>query len=104
MATDLPLILFLLGFTAVPALAFSYRLDLIQRRVAMLHRLESKLDLLLQHADIKYDPMNALPQGVIDALNAGEKIKAIKLYREINGIGLKEAKDFIEMAQRRLGS
>lgn len=103
MATDLSLILILLGFAGVLALAFGYRLDQIQRRVALLHRLESKIDLLLRHADIKYDPLKTLPKDVIDALTAGEKIKAIKLYREMSGVGLGEAKDLIEAAQRKLG-
>ena len=47
-----------------------------------------------------------LPQDVIDsireALFAGQKIKAIKLYREATGQGLKEAKEFIEALGERL--
>lgn len=31
-----------------------------------------------------------------DALVSGNKIKAIKLYREFTGVGLKESKDFID--------
>lgn len=31
-----------------------------------------------------------------EAIFAGHKIEAIKLYREATGVGLKEAKDFIE--------
>ena len=33
---------------------------------------------------------------ISDALRAGNKIKAIKLYREATGFGLKESKDEIE--------
>jgi ribosomal protein L7/L12 len=32
---------------------------------------------------------------------AGKKIRAIKYYREATGVGLKEAKDFVEEVQRR---
>lgn len=31
-----------------------------------------------------------------DAIFAGHKIEAIKLYREATGVGLKESKEFIE--------
>jgi hypothetical protein len=33
---------------------------------------------------------------ILDALQRGEKIEAIKLYREVTGVGLKEAKDFVD--------
>ena len=35
-------------------------------------------------------------QQILNALIAGRKIEAIKLYREATGKGLKEAKDFID--------
>ena len=35
-------------------------------------------------------------QQILDALRAGKKIEAIKLYRESTGQGLKESKDFID--------
>jgi len=34
--------------------------------------------------------------GIQEQLRAGKKIEAIKLYREQTGLGLKEAKDFID--------
>ncbi|MCU0792348.1 MAG: ribosomal protein L7/L12 [Opitutaceae bacterium] len=34
--------------------------------------------------------------SISDALRAGDKIAAIKLHREVTGLGLKEAKDEIE--------
>lgn len=37
-----------------------------------------------------------LPQEVIDLINSGNKIEAIKILREITGMGLKEAKDAVE--------
>ncbi len=39
---------------------------------------------------------NGLPPLVIEALQRGEKIQAIRLMREISGVGLKEAKDLVD--------
>jgi len=41
-------------------------------------------------------PRNTLPETAIAALHRGNKIEAIKLVREANGLGLKEAKDAVE--------
>jgi len=79
------------------------RLSELQKRVAALSRLDAKLDLLLKHAGIAYDPYRSLPREVVDAVQRGQKIQAIKHYREATGVGLKEAKDFIEEVQRRAG-
>jgi ribosomal protein L7/L12 len=57
------------------------------------------VDLLLKHAGLSYDPKTlALPE-VLEALRRGDKIGAIKCYREATGVGLKEAKDFVEELQ-----
>lgn len=37
-----------------------------------------------------------LPEAAIEALNAGDKIEAIRIVREATGLGLKEAKDAVE--------
>lgn len=39
---------------------------------------------------------NLLPPTVVDALQRGDKLEAIKLMRQITGIGLEEAKDSVE--------
>ena len=36
------------------------------------------------------------PAQVVAALERGQKIEAIKLLRELRGLGLKEAKDLVE--------
>jgi Ribosomal protein L7/L12 C-terminal domain len=71
---------------------------------ARLARVEAKLDLLLKHAGIAYDPKVAVPPGVQDALQRGNKIEAIKLYREATGLGLAEAKEEVEAIQISLKS
>ena len=41
---------------------------------------------------------------VVELLNNGQKIRAIKLYRELHGVGLKEAKLAVEAIERDPGS
>ncbi|HEY3115597.1 MAG TPA: ribosomal protein L7/L12 [Chloroflexota bacterium] len=43
------------------------------------------------------------PADVDALLQAGQKIAAIKLYREMHGVDLKEAKDAIDARARELG-
>ena len=48
-------------------------------------------------------PPGATPAGlgaVADLLRSGQKIEAIKRYRELVGVGLKEAKDAVEAMER----
>jgi hypothetical protein len=68
-----------------------------------LSRVEAKINLLLEHAGIEFDPYRGLPQEVADVVRRGEKIRAIELWREATGASLREAKDFIEEVQRRGG-
>lgn len=75
----------------------------IKKRMAALTRLEAKVDLLLKHAGLTYDPLVNIPANVAEALAKGDKILAIKHYREATGAGLKEAKDFVEGMERRAG-
>ena len=42
-------------------------------------------------------------QSIREAVLAGRKIDAIKLYRKGTGAGLKEAKDFVDDLERELG-
>jgi ribosomal protein L7/L12 len=68
-----------------------------------LARIEKKLDLLLQNAEIEI-PVPTVPVGVDELLMTGNKIGAIKRYRELNpGMGLKEAKDAVEEYARSKG-
>ena len=43
------------------------------------------------------------PADVIDAINSGSTIEAIKRWRAHTGVGLKEAKDAVEALARSLG-
>lgn len=65
---------------------------------ARLRRVEAKLDLILKHLGIA--SIDAVADGLSAEVRAladrGEKIAAIKAYRESTGVGLKEAKDAVE--------
>jgi ribosomal protein L7/L12 len=76
------------------------RLSDLEKRLTASLRLDAKLDTLLKHAGIQFDLRESLPQDAIQALERGNKIEAIKHYRAATGVGLKEAKDFIEEVQR----
>ena len=79
----------------------SARLNTIERRLARLNSVDGKQDLLLSHFGLQYEPYKNVPPAVAEALRSGNKIEAIKRYREETGVGLKEAKEFIEQVQRR---
>jgi len=79
------------------------RLTSMEKRLAMLIPIDAKLDLLLKAARLEYDPLGNLPADVVKALQAGQKIEAIKRYREVMSVSLAEAKSVIEEAQRRAG-
>ena len=73
---------------------------LLQSRV---RELEDRLQFLYGRLNIDYaDPNSdpALAPQVQEALRRGNKIEAIKIYRELTGVGLAEAKDAIERAER----
>jgi len=81
--------------------AMVVRIASVERRLRALSRLEVKLDAILKHHGIKFDPYGDVPPPVVDALRRGKKIDAIKEYRAATGAGLQEAKDFVEEVQRR---
>jgi hypothetical protein len=77
-----------------------------------LRRLESKVDVLLQHFDLASEADSkvkliteqyGVPPEVL-ALLPTRKIDAIVLYRKIAGVGLKEAKDKIDEACKQMRS
>src|SRR5690242_15139513 len=96
------IVVLILGLFIVIAI-LGGRLNAIERRVARLYSVEAKQDLLLTHFGLQFDAYKNVPPAVIEALRCGNKIEAIKRYREARAVGLKEAKDFIDEIQRRGG-
>jgi ribosomal protein L7/L12 len=83
------------------AVAMGIRLAAGEQRLRALSRLEGKVDALLKHQGIRYDPYGEVPQPVLDALRSGRKIEAIKAYRAATGADLAQAKEYVEEVQRR---
>jgi ribosomal protein L7/L12 len=72
---------------------------------ARMHRVEAMLQALLIRLGI--DPAEVTPQerpetrAIREALLSGRKIDAIKLYRSLYGVGLKDAKGAIDAMESR---
>ena len=62
-----------------------------------LRRIEKKLDMILNHLGLEYQPFT---ERVRLAADGGKKIEAIKLYREETGVGLVQAKEDVEAYMR----
>jgi hypothetical protein len=93
----------LIGLAVILCIVYSLAFRLIEMKNRMgplLYRVDAKLDLLLRQANIKFDPYANITPDAAAAARAGKTIEAIKLYRQSSGVGLKEAKDFIEEFQR----
>lgn len=79
----------------------SIEIDLIQLR-ARVNELEDRLKFIYDHLRIEYsdnpDKKNA---KIIEVLKAGNKIEAIKVYREMYNVGLAEAKEAIDKMEAR---
>jgi ribosomal protein L7/L12 len=79
--------------------------ETVKRLAAELRHVQSKLDALLKHAGVQYDPFLNTAKEVSEALMRGEsKIRVIAAYRKATGVGLKEAKDCVEELMRRTGT
>jgi ribosomal protein L7/L12 len=75
----------------------------VQQLRSRVNELEDRLKYLYQRLNIDYvDPGSdpVLSPQVQEALRRGNKIEAIKIYRELTGVGLAEAKDVIDKAER----
>jgi ribosomal protein L7/L12 len=60
---------------------------------------ESKVDAIIDHLGVDFKPYKNTPKNVITALKNGERVKAIKLYRQFSGAGLKEASAVISFIE-----
>jgi ribosomal protein L7/L12 len=75
-----------------------YEYTALRQRVEKLERLVARL-----MDEVGLEPDEELDSGpspeIVDLIRRGEKLEAIKLYREKTGVGLKEAKEFVESLQ-----
>ena len=71
---------------------------------ARLADLESRVEYLYKHLGITYVENTSMGDArVIDMLKKGNKIEAIKIYREIYNCGLAQAKQAVENIEAGLG-
>jgi ribosomal protein L7/L12 len=70
--------------------------------IIRLNRLERKVDFLLRELNLVEKEETTLPDfgpdlnAVAELVRQNRKIEAIKLYRELTGAGLKEAKEVVD--------
>jgi ribosomal protein L7/L12 len=73
----------------------------LRRRVA---ELENRIDFLYRKLNIAFvEESGLIDPRIVELLRKGNKIEAIKIYREINDVGLAEAKQAMEEYEARLG-
>jgi len=75
-------------------------MQLLRSRI---NELEDRLKFLYRRLNIEYADPNSDPvisPQIQDALRRGNKIEAIKIYRELTGVGLAEAKQVIDRAEQ----
>ena len=63
--------------------------------------LEKKVDAMMQHIGMTYDPYQDVPEDIHEHLRKGNTIEAIKLYRQYSGAGLRDAKEAVEEMKAR---
>ncbi len=75
-------------------------MQLLRSRI---NELEDRLKFVYRRLNIEYADPNSDPvisPQIQDALRRGNKIEAIKIYRELTGVGLAEAKQAIDRAEQ----
>ena len=77
-------------------------INLLRSRI---NRLEAQVDWLYRHLGVTFVEQNSPDDDprILDALRKNNVLEAIKVYREINDIGLAEAKAAVEAIRVRRG-
>lgn len=78
---------------------FSEQQAMFRMRLLQLEA-NAKIDALIRNEGIAFEPGMVIDE----AIKRGEKIMAIRLYREATGVGLKDAKEHIEHLMQRTRS
>jgi hypothetical protein len=89
------------GLAGIGITLLFIRISVLERRLNRLSRLEATVDALLRRSGVEFDPFHDVPPEVQDALERGQTLLAIKRLREATGVGLKEAKEFVDEVRRR---
>ncbi|WP_352420400.1 ribosomal protein L7/L12 [Proteiniborus sp.] len=88
----IPMVLIIIMFTI-----FNVNINVLQRNQK---RIESKLNIIIEHfglSELSEEHISdELKDELIRLVEENQKIKAIKKLREATGMGLKEAKDYVD--------
>ena len=78
--------------------------ELVQVRVRVAE-LEARVQFLYEKLNMEYVPQPNFVDDpkVVEMIKKGNKIEAIRIYRETHSVGLAEAKTAVEEIQARLG-
>lgn len=85
------LIYFIIG-----AMLLSYILSAVIEMGKKISRLEKKLNKIAEHLGIEDTAPVGLEGELLQLISEGKKIAAIKKYRNVTGVDLKDAKDYID--------
>jgi len=77
----------------------------IQKLSKRIIQLEGQVAFLYRHLGVEFVPEAAITDDprIVDALKKGNKVDAIRLYREINSAGAQDAIAAVNEMQGRLG-
>jgi ribosomal protein L7/L12 len=86
-----------IGLIIILFTIFNTNINTLQRNQ---ERIESKLDRIIEHLGLP-EPYtrsinDELKDELIKLVEANKKVKAIKKLRDVTGMGLKEAKDYVD--------
>jgi ribosomal protein L7/L12 len=80
----------------VPAINEAFIPEMFDRVNERLRAIETQLALLSEKAGIPYEaPGSDVPDEVVELARAGNKLDAIKKYRELTGAGGDEAREVV---------
>ena len=93
------LLIVLVGFIVVVGV-LSARVAALKRENAALKGNQSGAPVELQSPPLPHWDTMGSDAELLDLIRRNQKIRAIKLYRQRTGVGLKEAKDAVEVLER----
>ncbi|EGM78569.1 hypothetical protein Rhein_1345 [Rheinheimera sp. A13L] len=83
----------LISFLIVAGIGIYTQLNTYRKKIRFL---EVKVDALIKLTGIEFDDRSLVPVEVNKAIKAGQRLKAIRLYRKITGAALKEASEVVD--------
>ncbi|MCZ4125507.1 ribosomal protein L7/L12 [Streptomyces sp. H39-S7] len=89
--TYIVVLIALVGFGALFS-SLERKVDRVERRLRLMER---RQELILTHLGVE-DPISPDLREIVELVCQGKKIQAIKVYRDLTGAGLKEAKEAVE--------